>query len=293
MAIDIQQYEVMDRVRTTSELSEIVQRIKRPGEPFCTNYFIQPADAQRLIDQGRMFQQVMDRVAYLLIQEDDFLRLHFISRGEQPIADTLHALSLDGQHAVVVDIPGRRDDTESISRCFRSSGFRPYAVFQRMSRVVGSDVATEMSDPDIVFAQIEEAPLVHQMLCHQFDKYSEHLPTCQDIETSIHQQAILVARIDGRIGGLLYFERFGVSTMLRYWLVEEAFRGHRLGARLMHRYFNECRNARRFMLWVDMANHNAILRYQHYGYASDGTLDNIFIINENGARPCQASLPIS
>jgi len=77
--------------------------------------------------------------------------------------------------------------------------------------------------------------------------------------------------------GLLFFEVTGQSSLLRHWLVAPAHRDQRIGARLMRRYFADCKDVRRFLLWVISDNHNAIDRYRHYGYQQDGLIDQVLI----------------
>jgi hypothetical protein len=41
----------------------------------------------------------------------------------------------------------------------------------------------------------------------------------------------------------------------------------------MQHYFKTQNSVRRFTLWVNAANENAIQKYKHYGYALDGLID--------------------
>ena len=63
--------------------------------------------------------------------------------------------------------------------------------------------------------------------------------------------------------------------MIRYWMVAEPFRALRLGSALMQHYFNMQGAVRRFVLWVNADNTNAIEKYRHYGYAPDRLVDHV------------------
>jgi hypothetical protein len=91
------------------------------------------------------------------------------------------------------------------------------------------------------------------------------------------ERKVLVIRSGNAIAGQLFFEATGQSSLLRHWLVDSAHRDQRVGARLMRRYFAECTDVRRFVLWVISDNVNAIDRYRHYGYERDGLIDQVLI----------------
>ena len=75
----------------------------------------------------------------------------------------------------------------------------------------------------------------------------------------------------------LFFEVTGQSSLLRHWVVDGAHRDRRVGSRLMRRYFADCKDVRRFTLWVISDNDNAIDRYKHYGYQQDGLIDQVLM----------------
>jgi GNAT superfamily N-acetyltransferase len=97
------------------------------------------------------------------------------------------------------------------------------------------------------------------------------------VRQAILSRQILAAKCEGQLAALLFFETQGFSSTLRYWAVAEAYRARRLGAALMRQYFSDQSQVRRFLLWVEANNQNAIEKYQHYGYAPDGLLDLVFI----------------
>ena len=79
------------------------------------------------------------------------------------------------------------------------------------------------------------------------------------------------------LAGLLFFETQGVTSTIRYWVVAEKFRTLRYGSALMRAYFAAQAAIQRFNLWVIADNQPAILRYQHYGYASDKLVDHVLV----------------
>ena len=96
-----------------------------------------------------------------------------------------------------------------------------------------------------------------------------------EIEAAVESHQILVAKHQGGLAGLLFFETQGLTSTLRFFAVAEQFRGLRIGSALMGRYFETQSAVRRFILWVAADNDNTIQKYRHYGYAPDGLIDQI------------------
>ena len=65
---------------------------------------------------------------------------------------------------------------------------------------------------------------VHELLPPSFDRYADQLPLPYEIEAAIDARQILIAQGNGRLAGLLFFETQGLTSTLRYWLVDPEFR---------------------------------------------------------------------
>ena len=157
---------------------------------------------------------------------------------------------------------------------FDRAGFRPYTRLQRMARIDSPSAAN--LDGDVNVAQKTDAAAVLNLIESAFDCLGEQLPRLYEIETAIEARQVLVARQGQELGGVLYFETQGMASTVRFWAVAERFRDRRLGSALMQHYFQIHAAVRRFSLWVNTANDNAIAKYRHYGYAPDGLLDQVF-----------------
>jgi ribosomal protein S18 acetylase RimI-like enzyme len=73
------------------------------------------------------------------------------------------------------------------------------------------------------------------------------------------------------------FEPMGLTSHLRYWYVDEAFRNQGIGARLMRRFFRLSSGSQRLILWVAGDNSDALAKYRHYGFREDTLVDRIMI----------------
>ena len=66
-----------------------------------------------------------------------------------------------------------------------------------------------------------------------------------------------------------------MTSSIRYWVVAAGFQSRRLGASLIRHYFASQAGVRRFLLWVNAGNENAVAKYCHYGYSADGLIDHV------------------
>jgi ribosomal protein S18 acetylase RimI-like enzyme len=89
-----------------------------------------------------------------------------------------------------------------------------------------------------------------------------------------------VVKRDGVLAGLLFFETHGLASTVRFWVVAEEFRALHVGSALMSNYFRSQDTVRRFTLWVNACNTNAIQKYRHYGYEPDGLVDHVLTNQE-------------
>ena len=133
----------------------------------------------------------------------------------------------------------------------------------------------EKTDPRVDYAEMPDCEAILNLLIQSFDRYAEQLPMPDEIAAAILRRQFLVARCDGALAGLLFFETQGFTSTVRYWLVAERFRAQRFGAALLRQYLTINSTVRRFVLWVIADNENAITAYQHYDYAADGLVDHV------------------
>jgi ribosomal protein S18 acetylase RimI-like enzyme len=108
-----------------------------------------------------------------------------------------------------------------------------------------------------------------------FNHYAEQIPKLYELKTAIQQRQIQVVKSGENIAGLLFFETQGVSSTVRFWVVDKNFRSLRVGSALMVNYLTTHAGVQRFTLWVNSENQKAIQQYAHYGYTSDGYIDHI------------------
>jgi ribosomal protein S18 acetylase RimI-like enzyme len=148
-----------------------------------------------------------------------------------------------------------------------------------MARSPQSGISLSQADQPICKAAPEDLSEVIRLLQNSFDHYADQLPPDYEVAAAIESGQILKLNCEGALAALLFFETTGLTSTLRYWAVAERFQSRGLGAALIRHYFAIHSTVRRFLLWVVLANQNALARYQHYGYAGDGLFD-LVLVNE-------------
>jgi len=270
----------MQRVDTVDQVFTAIQRVKSNAPAFCTNFFPWERKLRGWIDHAELFGEFRDEVAFFMRKDRDFWHLYFCAAGGETLKRGIALLTDLKKEPVVVDLIGNESASNELAVLIESGEFRPYRRFHRMARTGLAHVQPSGANGSpVVYADRADAPTILNLLCHSFDRYAEQLPMLYEIETAIDNRQVLVAKHEGTLAGLLFFETQGFTSMLRYWLVSERFRAFRFGSALMYGYFTTQKTVRRFVLWVLTGNENAIQKYQHYGYVADG-LVNLVLANQ-------------
>jgi hypothetical protein len=108
-----------------------------------------------------------------------------------------------------------------------------------------------------------------------FDPVGEQIPALYEIEEAVANHQVFAVKREGVLAGILFFEAQGFTSAVRFWAVAEKFHAAGVGSALMRHYLRAQSGVRRFTLWVNAANQNAIQKYGHYGYAPDGLVDYV------------------
>ena len=85
---------------------------------------------------------------------------------------------------------------------------------------------------------------------------------------------MLLSMREGHVAGMLLFD-LNAMLYLRYWLVLPEYRNQGVGSELFRQFLWEGRETKQQILWVNQANENAIVRYEHYGFKKENMYDNI------------------
>jgi ribosomal protein S18 acetylase RimI-like enzyme len=265
----------VNRAASVGAIYEQLDRARQSG-PLLTNFYPSRDKLQRWIERGELFLMPVKDVLFVLRRDRDFLHLSYVASEGADLSVALNELVGSVSDVVTVDLLGKREQVDAIAQTFQSTGFRPHCTLHRMTKL-GASLPPATSDSEVVFASSDDAATLARMLETALDRFTEQIPDEDEMRRAVAERQVLVVRAASAIAGLLFFEVTGKSSVLRHWLVDPAYRDQRIGARLLRRYFADCTDVARFLLWVISDNHNAIDRYRHYGYQQDGLIDQVLI----------------
>jgi ribosomal protein S18 acetylase RimI-like enzyme len=262
----------MIQFRKIDEVFDAIQKTKATASGFRTNFFPVPAKLQNWIERDELSGEVRWSAAFFFRKDRDFFRFYFCAGSLEKLAAEISTLFILKNERVAADLIGNEAAVNEMRAPLESAGFSRYAQLQRMTRSAQIIDSTHSNLP-VVFAEESDAPAILELIENNFDRFGEQLPALYEIETAIANRQIFAVKRDGKIAGLLFFETQGFNSVVRFWAVAEKFRALKIGSALMQHYFKTQNAVRRFTLWVNCANENAIQKYKHYGYAPDGLMD--------------------
>jgi GNAT superfamily N-acetyltransferase len=274
------------------QIRTALDRVKSAGAPFQTNFFQSGEALSKAASEDRLFLYETPAVALMVWREPAFDRIYYACGGSpDALTAALRAMALPASGNLISDVVGSPDATgEHVAR-FEQAGFQIYTTFQRMQRLPKGPPPAEDADPLVVPATPADAPAVLDAIAAHFDQYAEHIPGLPEIEQAAARGVVLLAKAGARIAAVLYYDRIGVTTTLRYWLALPGFRGQGHADRLMRAYFQACADSKRFLLWVEKSNKRAQGLYLHYGYTAAPTID--VILRKSGVSTPAPMTPLS
>ena len=287
----------MQPVTDSAPLFEAIQRVRQGAAGFSTSFFASREQAQAWAVRGVLSYTGDERSLLIFRRDRDFQHLYHAAADAEALSAALASLStLNGAAdfgaaltaefgaALTADLVGREGDVRALAELYRRHGFAEYTSLFRMVRLADPAVPDDYEDPLVTFAEPADAPAILAFLERLLDRFAEQIPELDEIEQAIARRNIIIVRHGAGLGGLLFFETTGQTSILRYWFVDDRHRGEGIGARLIKTFFRLCRAGKRIMLWVIADNAGAIEKYQHYGFRAESLVDQIMIRKEERAK---------
>ena len=276
----------MKAIESVQEVFDAMQRGKENATAFCTNFYPSPARLETWIANKTLKMQCSQGVTFLLQKDRDFWHLYYCASDTSALSEGMGKLPLLRSERVVVDVLCTREALATLLPVMQNAGLRPYKELARMARSAPQEaqpVQRNLGNDAILIAERQDERDVLNLIEAAFDPYAKHIPSLEEIRAAIDRCEILILRHTTDIAGLLFFETHGVTSTLRFWTVREGFRDAHLGSELMGHYLASQTAVRRFVLWVNTDNEDALRKYRHYHYATDGVLDYV-LANESIPR---------
>ena len=267
----------MNAVRKAADLRHMIGMARAPSSGFGTNLFLTDAATERLASTGSLFAREFEGAVIVLRREPCFDRLYYAAADLGRLESALAQLDLTAGGVLVSDLVGRKDEVAPWAAAFTNAGFSNSTTILRMQRAQAGQAPAADTDSGVEVARAGDAEQIHAALLANFDVYIDQLPPLEETREAAASGTILLLRDGSRMAALLYYDRAGLSTRFRYWLVLPEYRTKGYGDRLIRRYFHDCAECRRFLLWVHESNSRAIPIYRWYGYKADSIVDVVFI----------------
>ncbi len=269
---------MIQRIRQISELQASLQRFSRAGNGATTTWFASAELSQQWIESDALLFEPFDDCLLLFRRDRDFYHVYHVAATAEALSAALATLdSATFDVAITADLIGRGEALGALADLYAERGFAPYKSLIRMSRITQGASADDFVDPEVSVALPADAPAILAFLERLLDRFAEQIPEGKELAEACVRQNVLVLRQGTDLGGILYFENMGQTTILRYWFVDKGFREQGIGARLIKTMFRHCHSGRRILLWVISDNVSAIAKYQRYGFTIEGLTDQVMI----------------
>ena len=266
----------MTPVATVSQVFDAIQHAKAGAPDFCTNFFPVQKRVQDWIDHDELRGDFRSDAVFFFRRDRDFWHLYYCAASKTALEREIPKVPEIGKERVVLDLVGNEAAVSVPVGVWKAAGFNQHTRLFRMVRMAQPFAEpVEEKNGKIEFANIADGQSVVDLLESAFNRYGEQLPLLYEIEAAIEAKQVLVARHEGKIAGLLFFETQGMSSTLRFWAVAPQYRALKFGSALMRQYFVTQNAVKRFVLWVAADNVNAVQKYGHYGYKPDGLVDYV------------------
>ena len=122
-----------------------------------------------------------------------------------------------------------------------------------------------------------EVHKVDEIIRENMNPLCEQIPDIEETADAVKNHQILVMRHKSDVAAVLYFERKGVSTILRFWATRKKYHGRGFGGKLYERYLASNADAQRWLLWVRDDNLKVKQIYQKYGMTYENLHDEVWL----------------
>jgi GNAT superfamily N-acetyltransferase len=268
----------MEKVESIEQLKELIAYVRNMRQGFVTNFYLDEEKHAAWIRTGEFQYDKWEDTVFLLFDHyapDNakyFTNMFYISTSEDAMLARLKEYPEKYIYDLyVLDIVGR--DTMCLPLVEKLKAMRGYndATLVRMTRINGEGLIV---NGECVYATRDDVSLINELLHTHFDEQMEQLPLVEELEKMVEQKHVLLSMREGHVAGMLLFD-LNATLYLRYWLVLPEYRNQGVGSELFRQFLWEGRETKQQILWVNQANENAIVRYEHYGFKKENMYDYI------------------
>ena len=263
----------MRLVTSFEEVRTSINEIRNLRKGCITNFYLDEKKVNLWVNQQLLWIKKTNESVVFIKRNDGFLNIFFYSTAANTLLAALSQLDKNNTY-ILEQLIDKKSNTALIDD-LETIGFRKYKKLVRMSRLNNESCSSEVKTTEN--ASPIDIPIIHHLLHEYFDKYAEQLPTMEELEELVKNNHIIILKKNKNLVGFIIYFLAPSTLHLRYWFVCPEFRNQGLGDILFREFCHRGEKARRHILWVMENNHNAIMRYKHYGYKTEDLKDYILI----------------
>lgn len=263
----------MFEIKSINEVRLYINQIRSLKKGFITNFFPDPKKIEIWITHHSLFVTESNEVIIFIKNDDGFKYLFYCATNKDVLNEVLSSLPSEEIYVFNQIVDARTDAT--LINSFENIGFSIRKSLVRMSKIYEKNGISKIDDT--FAASFNDLSLIDEMLHTNFDKYSEQLPSKEELVEFLQLDHIIILKKDEEIAGFILYDQSPSTLYLRYWLVNSKFRDQGIGSCLFNEFQKRGSSCRRHMLWVVEDNENAIKRYEHYGFSRENMNDYVLI----------------
>ena len=263
-------------VEDIQEIKEAITLLKEQGDEWYTNYYISDNEAGKWVGKKQLRIYQYEKAFFILRRKHHFSLLYYFAVSIESLYLNLERLIDSTRGIISVDVL-HRNTMGLEEEVFLNHSFEKRIRLYRMR--LGKRKKSKRRLPDACYANLKDAKTIEVMLHSAFDELCEQIPDLDEIEEAISCKQIMVIREDTEVVSFFWLERFGKSSIWRYWLTNPKYRDRSLAATVLYRQalaLNE--DATQTTLWVREDNQTVIKSYEVTGFVKDGLVDDVFCL---------------
>lgn len=211
---------------------------------------------------------ITDSCLLIRYKEFDFYRLYVISNDAEQLKSTLSQLA---NQEYVINIPSKKGIDEWLG-ILNYSGFRYYETYSRYYRKV-KDRKYDVNG--IVFAKSSELNDIARLIYNNFSKYTDHLPSLEELQTMIEKEQVLVDHdANGIVCGVNIFTISGSTVYGNAWIDKGE---NAINLYLASKNVWADKGVKHNYFWVRDSNTKVLKMHIRLGAKADGLKDYTFI----------------
>lgn len=251
------------------ELKVKLFEFRKNHKEVISNYISQDLSNKEII----FFENENGLLTFAYDKEYEVYKMYFMVETLE-ILDNLLTQSKWNKNSSL-EIIDKNEPDNNLKKVFEKYGFIEFTTLQKMSFLGDGKNILEPNE-NIIYCDLQDVEDLIEIFANKFNRYSENLPSKNEIKKAIDAESIIKIIDKQKIIGFLWFDKKKVLTELRYLFIDENYRGQKLSKRLMEQYLYLVKDVKKKQLWVLEDNMVAINLYKKFAYEFEELKDTIF-----------------